>query len=46
MRIALDALPTDTDALQQLVRDLAAALSEGQTEIDRLRLIIRQFKRA
>ena len=46
MRIALDALPTDTDALQQLVRDLAGALNEGQTEIDRLRLIIRQFQRA
>jgi transposase len=46
MRIALDALPTDTDLLQQLVRDLAGALDEGQTEIDRLRLIIRQFKRA
>jgi transposase len=46
MRIALDALPTDTNALQQLVRDLAGALGEGQTEIDRLRLIIRQFQRA
>ncbi len=46
MRIALDALPTDTDALQQLVRDLAGALGEGQTEIDRLRLIIRQLRRA
>ena len=46
MRIALDALPTDTDALQQLVRDLAGALGEGQTEIDRLRLIIRQFQHA
>jgi transposase len=46
MRIALDTLPTDTQALQQLVRDLAGALSVGQTEIDRLRLIIRQFQRA
>ncbi len=46
MRIALDALPTDTDALHQLVRDLAGALSEGQTEIDRLRLVIPQFRRA
>ena len=46
MRIALNVLPTDTDALQQLVRDLAGALGEGQTEIDRLRLIIRQFQRA
>ncbi len=46
MRIALDSLPTDTAMLQQLVRDMAAALDEGQTEIDRLRLIIRQFQRA
>ncbi len=46
MRIALDSLPTDTTMLQQLVRDMAAALDEGQTEIDRLRLIIRQFQRA
>lgn len=46
MRIALDNLPTDTDLLQQLVRDLAGALDEGQVEIDRLQLIIRQFQRA
>ena len=46
MRIALDDLPTDTELLQQLVRDLAGALDEGQTEIDRLQLIIRQFQRA
>ena len=53
MRIALDSLPTDTDMLQQLVRDMAAALAsrdaavaESQVEIDRLRLIIRQFQRA
>ncbi len=46
MRIALDSLPTDTIMLQQLVRDMAAALDEGQIEINRLRLIIRQFQRA
>ncbi len=45
MQIALDSLPTDTTMLQQLVRDMAAALDEGQVEIDRLRLIIRQFQR-
>ena len=32
--------------LQQLVRDMAAALDEGQVEIDRLRLIIKQLQRA
>ena len=42
MRIALDSLPTDTVMLQQLVRDMAAALGEGQVEIDRLRLIVRR----
>ena len=46
MRIALDNLPTDTDLLHQLVRDMAGALDESGTEIDRLRLIIRQFQRA
>ena len=46
MRIEFDSLPTDPATLQQLVRDMAAALGEGQTEIDRLRLIIRQFQRA
>ncbi len=46
MRIALDSLPTDAALLQQLVRDMAAALDEGQVEIDRLRLIIKQFQRA
>ena len=46
MRIALDSLPTDAAMLQQLVRDMAAALDEGQVEIDRLRLIIKQFQRA
>ncbi len=46
MRIALDSLPTDATILQQLVRDMAAALDEGQVEIDRLRLIIKQFQRA
>ena len=46
MRIAFDSLPTDTTMLQQLVRDMAAALDEGQVEIDRLRLIIKQLQRA
>ena len=53
MRIALDVLPTDTTTLQQLVRDLVASLdsrdaaaAESQIEIDRLRLIIKQFQRA
>jgi transposase len=52
MRIALNSLPTDTTMLQQLVRDTAAlvsqdaAVAKGQVEIDRLRLIIRQFQQA
>lgn len=46
MRIALDSLPTDITMLQQLVRNVAAALAsqdaaavESQVEIDRLRLM-------
>ncbi|WP_373319134.1 transposase, partial [Gluconobacter kondonii] len=46
MRIALDSLPFDPITLQTMVRDLAGAVDEGQTEIDRLRQIIREFQRA
>src|SRR6266567_3124250 len=53
MQIDLAALPSDTDTLHQLVRDLAAQiagdrseLAQAQAEIERLRLIIRRFQRA
>ncbi len=46
MRIALDQLPTDTDVLHRLVRDMASALDSRQSEIERLRQIIVEFKRA
>ncbi len=46
MRIALDELPTDTDVLHRLVRDMASALDSRQSEIERLRQIIVEFKRA
>jgi len=50
--IDLAALPSDVDTLHQLVRDLAAQvaddrfeLAQAQAEIERLKLIIRRFKR-
>ena len=46
MQIALDQLPTDTDVLHRLVRDMASALDSRQSEIERLRQIIVEFKRA
>lgn len=46
MRIALDNLPLDPITLQGLVRDMAGALDEGQIEIERLRQIIKEFRRA
>lgn len=46
MWIALDQLPTDTDMLHRLVHDMASALDSRQSEIERLRQIIVEFKRA
>ncbi len=46
MQIALDQLPTDTDVLHRLVRDMVSALDSRQSEIERLRQIIVEFKRA
>ena len=49
MKIDLAALPDDVEALQQLVRSLAAeriALSEAQAEIERLRLIVQKLQRS
>ncbi len=49
MDIDLAALPDDVDALQRIVRSLAAEranLSEAQAEIERLRLIIQKIQRS
>jgi hypothetical protein len=49
MDIDLAALPDDVEALQRMVRTLAAerttALSEAQAEIERLRLIVQKLQR-
>jgi len=52
VQIDLAALPSDTDTLHQLVRNLAAQiagdrseLAQAQAEIERLKLIIRRFQR-
>jgi hypothetical protein len=52
MALDLAALPDDVDALHRLIRELAAeragerkALSEAQTEIERLRLIVQKLQR-
>ncbi len=46
MRLDLANLPTDTDLLQHLVRDLAAQKEQNDSEIEKLRLIIRQLQRS
>src|SRR5215204_7165158 len=49
MDIDLAALPDDVEALQRMVRSLAAertALSEAQAEIERLRLIVQKLQRS
>jgi transposase len=45
MRLDLANLPQDTALLHQLVRDLVAAQDQHNSEIDKLRLIIRQLQR-
>ena len=45
MRFDLTNLPDDTALLQQLVRDLAAAQEQHDSEVEKLRLIIRQLQR-
>ena len=52
MRFDLDNLPRDTVLLHRLVRDMAEAmetdrtqLSEAQSEVEKLRVIIRQLQR-
>jgi hypothetical protein len=49
MNIDLATLPDDVDTLQRMVRTLAAErthLSEAQTEIERLRLIVQKLHAA
>ena len=45
MRLDLANLPQDTALLHQLVRDLVAEKDRGASEIEKLRLIIRQLQR-
>jgi transposase len=46
MQLDLDNLPTDTALLQRIVRDIAGGLAHRDTEIERLRSIIKQLQRA
>jgi transposase len=46
MRVDLANLPTDTAFLHRLVRDLVAEKEQQGSEIDKLRLIIRQLQRS
>jgi transposase len=45
MRLNLDELPYDTALLHQLVRDLVVEKEQRDSEIEKLRLIIRQLQR-
>jgi hypothetical protein len=45
MRLNLEDLPRDTTLLHQLVRELVAEKDQRDSEIDKLRLIIRQLQR-
>ena len=45
MRLDLANLPHDTTLLHRLVRDLAAGMEQRDSEIEKLRLIIRQLQR-
>ena len=46
MRIDLDDLPVDTFLLHHLVSDMAAVVESRDSEIERLRLIIKKLQRA
>lgn len=46
MRLDLENLPTDTALLHQLVRDMAGFVGERDGEIERLKAIIKQLRRA
>jgi transposase len=45
MRFDLDNLPSDVAQLQQLVRDMAEAVTTREGEIDRLKMLIKQLQR-
>ncbi len=45
MRLDLENLPSDIDLLHRLVRDMASVVESRDTEIDRLRRLIKQFQR-
>ncbi|SMX56529.1 Putative transposase (-fragment) [Bradyrhizobium sp. ORS 285] len=45
MRLELTNLPSDPELLQRLVRDIAAAIDHRDTEIERLKSIIKQLQR-
>src|SRR5690349_7466982 len=46
MQHDLNNLPTDTTLLHRLVRDIAGGLEHRDTEIERLKSIIKQLQRA
>jgi hypothetical protein len=45
MRLDLNNLPTDPELLQRAVRDIAAPIDHRDTEIERLKSIIKQLQR-
>ena len=45
MRFDLENLPSDVAQLQQLVRDMAEAVTTREGEIDRLKMLIKQLQR-
>lgn len=46
MQLDLNDLPTDTELLHRLVRDIAGTIEHRDTEIERLKSIIKQLQRA
>jgi len=45
MRLDLENLPQDIAVLHRLVRDLAAGVEQRESELDKLRLLVRQLQR-
>jgi transposase len=45
MQLDLDNLPTDTELLHRLVRDIVGSIEHRDTEIERLKSIIKQLQR-
>ncbi len=46
MQLGLNNLPSDPALLHRLVRDIASLIEHRNSEIERLRLIIKQLQRA